>query len=208
MYPVEIINKIKMQDAEAFRELANMYGKRMYLRLYEKSGNREIALEAVKEAFIELYVAIRSSQSSDVLESILYSTAEKKQEILMRREPKQIMDACINDLLTDKADLREKVVQVKVCEPVEIKTDVPEKKQENVASPISQEAPSDDADLIELSVSKAQSHGVGRGLAIAVLSVCAAAMLWVIAGLLMDMGFIPEADLGYAWFNANVTPWF
>lgn len=78
MYPVEIINKIKMQDAEAFRELVNMYGKRMYLRLYEKSGNREIALEAVKEAFIELYVAIRSSQSSDVLESILYSTAEKK----------------------------------------------------------------------------------------------------------------------------------
>ena len=208
MYPVEIINKSKMQDAEAFRELVNMYGKRMYLRLYEKSGNREIALEAVKEAFIELYVAIRSSQSSDVLESILYSTAEKKQEILMRREPKQIMDACINGLRTDKADLREKVVQVKVCEPVEIKTDVPEKKQENVASPISQEAPSDDADLIELSVSKAQSHGVGRGLAIAVLSVCAAAMLWVIAGLLMDMGFIPEADLGYAWFNANVTPWF
>ena len=47
MYPVEIINKIKMQDAEAFRELVNMYGKRMYLRLYEKSGNREIALEAV-----------------------------------------------------------------------------------------------------------------------------------------------------------------
>ena len=58
MYPVEIINKIKMQDAEAFRELVNMYGKRMYLRLYEKSGNREIALEAVKEAFIELYVAM------------------------------------------------------------------------------------------------------------------------------------------------------
>ena len=27
MYPVEIINKIKMQDAEAFRELVNMYGK-------------------------------------------------------------------------------------------------------------------------------------------------------------------------------------
>ena len=48
-----------------------------------------------------------------------------------------------------------------MCEPVKIKTDVPEKKQENVASPISQEAPSDDADLIELSVSKAQSHGVG-----------------------------------------------
>ena len=53
MYPVEIINKIKMQDAEAFRELVNMYGKRMYLRLYEKSGNREIALEAVKEVLQE-----------------------------------------------------------------------------------------------------------------------------------------------------------
>lgn len=34
------------------------------------------------------------------------------------------------------------------------------------------------------------------------------AVIWVILGLLMDMNFIPNYDLGYAWFNTNVLPWF
>ena len=33
-------------------------------------------------------------------------------------------------------------------------------------------------------------------------------VLWVIAGLLMDMNLIPAVDLGYAWFNANITQMF
>ena len=32
--------------------------------------------------------------------------------------------------------------------------------------------------------------------------------LWVIAGLLMDMGILPVIDLGYSWFHMNVFPWF
>lgn len=32
--------------------------------------------------------------------------------------------------------------------------------------------------------------------------------LWVIMGLLMDLGIMPEVDLGYSWFSANVFPWF
>ena len=34
------------------------------------------------------------------------------------------------------------------------------------------------------------------------------AALWVIAGLLMDMGFLPYIDMGYSWFNMNIAPWF
>lgn len=32
--------------------------------------------------------------------------------------------------------------------------------------------------------------------------------LWVILGLLMDLGIMPEVDLGYSWFNAHLFPWF
>ena len=32
--------------------------------------------------------------------------------------------------------------------------------------------------------------------------------LWVIIGLLMDLGIMPEVDLGYSWFNQHVFPWF
>lgn len=35
-----------------------------------------------------------------------------------------------------------------------------------------------------------------------------AAMLWVIAGLFMNYGFLPKIDLGYRWFSMNIAPWF
>ena len=33
-------------------------------------------------------------------------------------------------------------------------------------------------------------------------------VLWVLIGLLMDLGIMPEVDLGYSWFSTNVFPWF
>lgn len=32
--------------------------------------------------------------------------------------------------------------------------------------------------------------------------------LWVIIGILMDLGIMPELDLGYSWFSDHVFPWF
>lgn len=54
---------------------------------------------------------------------------------------------------------------------------------------------------------KPAKRGSG-GLVTVFLLLCIAAVLWVIAGLLMDMNLIPAVDLGYAWFNANITQMF
>ena len=32
--------------------------------------------------------------------------------------------------------------------------------------------------------------------------------LWVIIGLLMGLGIMPEVDFGYSWFNEHIFPWF
>ena len=32
--------------------------------------------------------------------------------------------------------------------------------------------------------------------------------LWIVAGILMDLGILPYYDLGFAWFNANLYPLF
>lgn len=34
------------------------------------------------------------------------------------------------------------------------------------------------------------------------------AALWVIAALLMEMGFLPEVDLGYEWVRTKLAGWF
>lgn len=53
-----------------------------------------------------------------------------------------------------------------------------------------------------------QPGGFWFGLCIVLLFMGMMAALWVILGLLMDMNFIPELDLGYSWFNMYIAPWF
>ena len=46
------------------------------------------------------------------------------------------------------------------------------------------------------------------GFATIFLLACIVIVLWVIAGLLMGLNLIPAVDLGYTWFNANITRLF
>ncbi|HWR22946.1 MAG TPA: hypothetical protein VN366_05645 [Feifaniaceae bacterium] len=39
---------------------------------------------------------------------------------------------------------------------------------------------------------------------IVILLTLTAALVWVLTGLLMEMQFLPQADLGYEWFNSTV----
>lgn len=45
-------------------------------------------------------------------------------------------------------------------------------------------------------------------IAVSFLLLCILGSIWVIIGILMSLGIIPEVDLGYSWFNANMFPWF
>lgn len=49
-----------------------------------------------------------------------------------------------------------------------------------------------------------RGRGFGRILLILFLLI----LLWVAAGILMDLGIIPLFDLGYGWFNVNIFPLF
>ena len=53
-----------------------------------------------------------------------------------------------------------------------------------------------------------RKHRLGRTAAVILLSIGILLMLWIIAGLLMDMELLPYVDLGYAWFNRQIAPWF
>ena len=54
---------------------------------------------------------------------------------------------------------------------------------------------------------KAKRSGFGFWLAFTALLLLNLACLWVILGLLMDMGILPEIDLGYRWAQNTVIPW-
>ena len=50
--------------------------------------------------------------------------------------------------------------------------------------------------------------GIFFSIALCLLLLCIFGAIWVIIGLLMDLGIMPEVDLGYSWFSANIFPWF
>lgn len=52
-----------------------------------------------------------------------------------------------------------------------------------------------------------KGSGFGFWLAFTALLLLNLACLWVILGLLMDMGILPEIDLGYSWAQYTVIPW-
>lgn len=50
-------------------------------------------------------------------------------------------------------------------------------------------------------------HAMGI-LAVALLVLLVAGLLWMLAGQMMRLGAIPSLDLGYDWFNAHIYPFF
>ena len=53
-----------------------------------------------------------------------------------------------------------------------------------------------------------RGHGAGYGFGVFVLVLLCCVLVWVAAGVLMAMDFIPVIDLGYSWFNAHAFKLF
>ena len=78
---------------------------------------------------------------------------------------------------------------------------------ETVKEPESADEPESD-EICDEAEDRKNPGGAGFWIAVIALGLCIMFAVWVIVGLLMDMSLLPEFDLGYDWFNANVAPWF
>ncbi len=85
----ELLCRIKAGDDEAFRTMVLTYGKPVYLRLLERSGNKEVAKEALREALIDLYITVKMANSKDPVEALRYSRAEEIKTVLHCHECKR-----------------------------------------------------------------------------------------------------------------------
>ena len=92
----ELLCRIKAGDDEAFRTMVLTYGKPVYLRLLERSGNKEVAKEALREAFIDLYITVKMANSKDPVEALLYSRAEEIQADMLRRSCERLFYTATN----------------------------------------------------------------------------------------------------------------
>ena len=90
MDSLQLLHGLKARDDEAFRMMVLTYGRPVYERLLARSGNKELAKEALKTALIDMYSTVSAADSSDPLEALLYRRAERVQEEMLCKPCEQM----------------------------------------------------------------------------------------------------------------------
>lgn len=196
----EILSRIKQQDKETFRRLVTEYGKGLYLKLYAASGDADAARQATKAAFTELYLALNSQQSPDVIESLLYSIGERKQREILQEQTMKLTSEYLARVVEMPAKPVIKELKKETVKPIQPVT---------VEEPVCDEEPEiKSAGDIPVVVQAEEPAQKGVGFWQVVFALLVMAGLWVAVGALMGDGYLPKYDLGYRWFNMNIANWF
>ena len=197
MDSLELLYGLQAHDDEAFRTIARTYGKSVYERLLARSGNQKLAKQALKTALTELYSAVSATDSRDPIEALLYAEAERAQAAMQQNACDVLLEETLRPIarargkgepLQEPDMLAAGFGTVQPC--IEATRTAPPAQRQPLPDPV------------------IRKHRLGRTAAAILLSIGILLMLWIIAGLLMDMELLPYVDLGYAWFNRQIAPWF
>ncbi len=195
----EILSRIKQQDKETFRRLVTVYGKSLYLKLYAASGDPDAARQATKAAFTELYLALNSQQTPDVIESLLYSIGERKQREILQEQTLKMASECLDRVVELSVPYTARKVKTETARPVQSTT---------ADASFTEQTETRTTGDIPVAVRQEKADEKKIGLWQVVFALLVIAGLWVAIGALMGDGFLPKCDLGYGWFNANIANWF
>lgn len=203
MDSLQLLHGLKARDDEAFRMMVLTYGRPVYERLLARSGNKELAKEALKTALIDMYSTVSAADSSDPLEALLYRRAERVQEEMLCKPCEQMFFNAFQatSVSGEKLIPVQKAAAFEPGVPADHDAAVPAPEPAGEDAPAPSQPPTASQDALP-------KRCLRTGVAAAFLSAGILCMLWVIAGLLMDMGLIPSFDLGYSWFNLHIAPWF
>lgn len=196
----EILSRIKQQDKQAFRRLVTDYGKGLYLKLYGASGDADAARQATKAAFTELYLALNSQQSPDIIESLLYSIGERKQREILQEQTMKLTSEYLGETVELPASKKVKELRAETAKPIQ---PVAAEEMNSEAEP-EVKTPGDIPVVIQPEKSAQKDAGFWQ----VVLALLVIAGLWAALGALMGEGYLPKYDLGYSWFNMNIADWF
>ena len=220
----ELLNRIKEKDREAFLQLMQTYGKKLYSRLLSQLGDKTMTDAAFKETMVGFYNTLTGIDSEDAVEALLFGYADQTRQ--------QMFDSSLDRVIDDTLSETTGAEKPKIAPPaaVDKAADKPAEKAVDKAAEKAVEISHDTVDSIDavepgmpeiygeteeseaaegcISSEEKRHGGFIFWLCLTLLSLGIIAALWVMAGLMMDMNIIPKLDLGYTWFSANVAPWF
>lgn len=191
MSDLELLNRIKAKDRDAFVELMRKYGTSLYSRMLSKLGDRQLADAAFKETMVGFYKSLTENEGEDAVSALLSGYADNVSDRILGDYFEHMVENTAN--CVESSELSK--LELPVPEP---KAGAVTERDKCMSQPI-QDSGNNDAE------------GISRGgwiFAVGLLSTCALIVFWVIIGLLVGMDVLPEIDLGYTWFNENIAEWF
>ena len=188
----------------AFESVFKRYGKSVYKRVLDRTNNRGVAQEVVKEVFSDLYARMKKAPDADMTVLLIEAITDAHSMQVIRAN---------NDISSVGAhivrEVKSECPTKETCRLNQTKTvKNPETGgicDDERTSCTAQAAPSAVCGIdLEEEMPKKKKHGFLTALAITLLSVIILCGVWVILGLLVSMNVLPHFDLGFEWFNQNV----
>lgn len=182
----ELQYRIHQGDREAFAELFNLCGRDAYLSALALLSNKAAATEATKRAFMALREELLSAPGPIDVEARLTALIEKQAAARKAEEPREEAP-----LWPDEAPAEAP------AQPTADDAEIPGAEDE--LPPLPPEMRTTMPQNTRRSMS---------GILWALVAVMLLLLIWVAAGVLMNLSLVPYGDWGYSWFNAHIFPLF
>lgn len=214
-------DKSRAVDHAALDSMIATYAGPVFRRLFAHYGDREIAIQALKETLFDIFNTMQAVDCANPLEAVIYDRARSRQNELISHAIEQSINDTLDQMkcqnaahdleessilpaaIPTEADPVEKAAVIETCHTLNEDADSgADKESEQAPVPVTT------MDREQSKAKKRRHMGPGAVLLIVLLSIGIIAMVWLIVGLVMSVGVLPRADWGYQWFNMNIAPWF
>lgn len=83
----ELLTRIRDRDTDAFLDLTQTYGWKLYAYLNSKLKDPELTNQAFLETFSSFYNTLAAQEQADIVECLLYAYGDQVCHTLKRKEP-------------------------------------------------------------------------------------------------------------------------
>lgn len=183
----DLLQRVQKGDEAAFRALFHTYAEPAYQLLLQKCGDKALARALLKRVFEDVYRGLKEREDADPTALWINALAEKRIDahLFYQKETNAVWQTLSSQPALPQAAQPGPGEVPLPPEPVPVQ-------------PVSAAASTAHA------AGPARKRRGGRAALLCVLVAMTVCVLWVMAGLLMDVQALPKIDLGYDWFNTAV----
>lgn len=207
----------EVSDSPELKSAMLAYAKKIFPLLLKRCENKDVAFRVIKELLTDMFRAVKTTGIDDPLEAMLFCRARHLQDDVLGQCISKDIDSILRDIAppeaVSKPTPREELRRPAGNSAVPSGPKAAEKGQPAFEAkepcPDASPAPRCDSEAVG-AAETVQGKGVGflSIFLVVFLVMGILSMLWIMAGLAMDYGFLPKLDLGYEWFSMNIAPWF